>query len=219
NEAVLAVEISQNDWFDIGRPWDLLEANRWALTRMRHKVDGTVEKDAHLVGPVTVAETARIRSGAYVEGPTLIEEGSDIGPNCYIRPYTSIGRHVRVGNACEIKNSILMDGVHIGHLSYVGDSVLGENCNLGAGTITANYRLDAKTVKMMVKNNLIDSERRKLGAILGDNVKSGINALFMPGVKVGVNSWVGPNVVVERDLPNDSVVLLKQTVEKKELKL
>ncbi|MEM4704727.1 MAG: sugar phosphate nucleotidyltransferase [Candidatus Bathyarchaeia archaeon] len=219
NEAVLAVEISQNDWFDIGRPWDLLEANRWALTRIRHKVDGTVEKDAHLVGPVTVAETARIRSGAYVEGPTLIEEGSDIGPNCYIRPYTSIGRHVRVGNACEIKNSILMDGVHIGHLSYVGDSVLGENCNLGAGTITANYRLDAKTVKMMVKNNLIDSERRKLGAILGDNVKSGINALFMPGVKVGVNSWVGPNVVVERDLPNDSVVLLKQTVEKKELKL
>jgi bifunctional UDP-N-acetylglucosamine pyrophosphorylase/glucosamine-1-phosphate N-acetyltransferase len=111
-----------------------------------------------------------------------------------------------------------MDGVHIGHLSYVGDSVLGEKCNLGAGTITANYRLDAGNVKMTVKDKVVDSERRKLGAILGDYVKSGINALFMPGVKIGANAWVGPNVVVERDLPSDTVVLLKQTVEKRELK-
>jgi bifunctional UDP-N-acetylglucosamine pyrophosphorylase/glucosamine-1-phosphate N-acetyltransferase len=167
---------------------------------------------------VTVAESARIRSGAYIEGPALIDEGSDIGPNCYIRPFTSIGKNARIGNACEIKNSILMDGTHVGHLSYVGDSIIGEKCNLGAGTITANYRLDGRTVKMMVKDKTVDTERTKLGIVLGDNVKSGINALFMPGVKVGVNSWVGPNVVVERDLASNTVVLLKQTVEKRELK-
>jgi bifunctional UDP-N-acetylglucosamine pyrophosphorylase/glucosamine-1-phosphate N-acetyltransferase len=218
NKVVLAVKISHDNWFDIGRPWDLLEANVWALSRMRHKVEGLVEEGAHLMGPVTVTESARIRSGAYIEGPAFIDEGSDIGPNCFIRPCTSIGKNVRVGNACEIKNSIIMDNVHIGHLSYVGDSILGEKCNLGAGTITANYRLDAGTVKMMVKDKVADSERRKLGAVLGDNVKSGINALFMPGVKVGANAWVGPNVVVERDLPSDSVVVLKQTVEKRELK-
>jgi len=212
---VLAAKISAEDWFDIGRPWDLLEANRWMLMRMRHEVLGYVEDGARLNGPVTVAETARVRSGAYIEGPVFIDEESDIGPNCYIRPCTSIGKGVRIGNACEIKNSVIMDGTHIGHLSYVGDCVMGENCNLGAGTITANYRLDGGTVKMTVKGKSVDSGRRKLGAVLGDNVKSGINALLMPGVKVGCNSWVGPNVVVYRDLLADTVVLLKQNLEEK----
>ena len=110
-----------------------------------------------------------------------------------------------------------MDKVHIGHLSYVGDSVIGEDCNLGAGTITANYRLDGETVKMVVKDKVVDSERRKLGVILGDNVKTGINALLMPGVKVGSNSWVGPGVVVHRDVLANSVVLLRQNVEERRL--
>jgi len=215
--SVFAVEIPRADWFDIGRPWDLLEANRWVLNRMEHKILGFVETGAHITGPVTVAETAHIRSGAYIEGPAYIGEHSDIGPNCYIRPCTSIGRKVRIGNACEIKNSIIMDGVHIGHLSYVGDSIVGENCNLGAGTITANYRLDAGTVKMMIKDKLVDSGRTKLGAVLGDNVKTGINALFMPGVKVGNNCWIGPNVVVYRDVPPNTALFLKQNLEERRL--
>jgi len=215
-KTVLAAEISKGDWLDIGRPWDLLEANDWALKRMEHKVYGTVENGAHLIGPVTVAETARIRSGAYIEGPTFIDEGSDIGPNCFIRPYTSIGKNVRVGNACEIKNCIIMDGSHVGHLSYVGDSILCEGCNLAAGTITANLRLDDGSVKMLVKGEVVDTGRRKLGAILGDNVKTGINALLMPGVKVGANSWVGANFTVHRDLPANTVVLLKQDEDKRE---
>ncbi|MEM3577946.1 MAG: sugar phosphate nucleotidyltransferase [Candidatus Bathyarchaeia archaeon] len=212
---VLGAKIQKEEWMDIGRPWDLLEANCWALTRMKHKVLGNIEEGAHLIGPVTVAESARVRSGAYIEGPAFIDERSDVGPNCYVRPYTSIGKSVRVGNACEIKNSIIMDGVHIGHLSYVGDSIIGENCNLGAGTITANYRLDGETVKMMVKGEVVDTGRRKLGAILGDNVKTGINALFMPGVKVGVNTWVGPNLTVSRDLPSNTIALAKQDVERR----
>jgi bifunctional UDP-N-acetylglucosamine pyrophosphorylase/glucosamine-1-phosphate N-acetyltransferase len=215
-KAVLAAEISKGDWLDIGRPWDLLEANSWALKRMEHKVYGTVENGAHLIGPVTVAETARIRSGAYIEGPTFIDEGSDMGPNCFIRPCTSIGKNVRVGNACEVKNCIIMDGTHVGHLSYVGDSILAERCNLAAGTITANLRLDDGPVKMLVKGEVVDTGRRKLGAILGDNVKTGINALLMPGVKVGVNSWVGANFTVHRDLPANTVALLKQDEDMRE---
>jgi bifunctional UDP-N-acetylglucosamine pyrophosphorylase/glucosamine-1-phosphate N-acetyltransferase len=216
-KAFLVVKLSRDDWLDIGRPWDLLEANRWILARMSHRITGFVENGAHLIGPVSVAETARIRSGAYIEGPALIDEESDIGPNCYIRPYTSIGKKVRIGNACEIKASIVMDGTHIGHLSYIGDSIVGENCNVAAGTITANYRLDAGPVKMLVKDTVIDSGRRKLGAILGDNVKTGINALFMPGVKVGNGSWVGSNVVVYKDLPANTVTLLKQELDMKKL--
>ena len=207
---VLASQISSTDWLDIGRPWDLLEANSWVLTRMEHEVRGIIEEGAHLLGPVTVAETARIRSGAYIEGPCVIGEGSDIGPNCYIRPCTSIGKNVRLGNACEVKNSIIMDGTHVGHLSYVGDSILCEHCNLAAGTITANLRLDDGHVKMVVKDKVVDTGRRKFGAIIGDNVKTGVNALFMPGVKVGPNSWVGANFTVHRDIPADTLVLSKQ---------
>jgi len=218
-KTVLAAKISREDWLDIGRPWDILEANQWALARMEHEVCGLIENGATLVGPVTVAKTARIRSGAYIEGPAFIDEESDVGPNCFIRPYTSVGRKVRVGNACEVKNSIIMDNVHIGHLSYIGDSIIGENCNLGAGTITANYRLDAGTVKMKVKDIVVDSERRKLGAVLGDNVKAGINSLFMPGVKVGNNSWIEPNVVVHRDVEANAVLLLKQNLEEKKLNI
>ncbi len=209
-KSVLAIEIPKTEWLDIGHPWDLLEANAWALNRMAHEVRGKIEDGAHLIGKVTVAETARIRSGAYIEGPSLVDEGSDIGPNCFIRPCTSIGKNVRVGNAVEIKNSIIMDGTHVGHLSYIGDSILCEHCNLGAGTITANYRLDAGNVKMDIKGKKIDSGRRKLGAVLGDNVKTGISALFMPGVKVGAGTWVGPNYMVQSDLPANTVVFANQ---------
>jgi UDP-N-acetylglucosamine diphosphorylase/glucosamine-1-phosphate N-acetyltransferase len=215
-KAVLAVEVSMDDWFDIGRPWDLLVANGWVLERMEHKVCGTVEDGAHLIGPVTVAETARVRSGAYVEGPCFIGEGSDVGPNCFIRPCTSLGKNVRVGNACEIKNSVIMDGTHVGHLSYVGDSILCERCNLAAGTVTANLRLDDGHVKMLVKGEVVDTGRRKLGAILGDEVRTGINALLMPGVKVGVKSWVGANFTVHRDVPANTVVFLKQDEDRRE---
>jgi bifunctional UDP-N-acetylglucosamine pyrophosphorylase/glucosamine-1-phosphate N-acetyltransferase len=213
---VLAAEIPRGDWFDVGRPWDLLDANVWALRRMAHRVLGTVEEGAHLMGPVTVAETARVRSGAYIEGPCFIDEGADVGPNCFIRACTSIGKNARVGNACEVKNSIIMDGTHVGHLSYVGDSVRCECCTLGAGTKTANLRLDDGNVKMMVKDQVVDTGRRKLGAILGDNVKTGIGALLMPGVKVGNGSWVGAGFMVERDLPANAMAFVKQDATKQE---
>lgn len=211
-KTVLAAQLSKDDWFDVGRPWDLLDANVWALKRMNHRVLGSVEQGAQLIGQVSVAESARIRSGAYIEGPVFIDEEADVGPNCYIRSGTSIGKKVRVGNAVEIKNSILMDSTHVGHLSYVGDSVLGEKCNLGAGTIMANLRFDDGAVKMLVKDKVVDTGRRKLGAILGDNVKTGIKSLFMPGVKVGVNTWVGANLMVEHDIPANCIALLKQNI-------
>ena len=215
-KTVLAAQLNKDDWFDVGRPWDLLDANVWALKRLDHKVLGTVEQGAHLIGPVTIAESARVRSGAYIEGPVFIDEEADVGPNCFIRSGTSLGKKVRVGNACEIKNSILMDGTHVGHLSYVGDSVLGEKCNLGAGTIMANYRFDSCSIKMMVKDQVVNTGRRKLGAVLGDNVKTGIKSLFMPGVKVGANTWVGANFMVERDLPANAIATLKQNGEIKQ---
>ena len=212
---VKTAEIQAKDWFDVGRPWDLLEANRRAILQSDFRIEGIVEEGVHLVGPVKVGRGARVRSGAYVEGPSIIGDESDVGPNCYIRFHTTLGKGTRIGNACEVKNSLIMDGTHVGHLSYIGDSVIGSECNLGAGTLLGNLRLDDKTVKVKVRDRVIDSGRRKLGAIIGDKVKTGINASLMPGVKVGNNSWVGPGVVLHEDLPDDVVIFQKQSFEVK----
>jgi bifunctional UDP-N-acetylglucosamine pyrophosphorylase/glucosamine-1-phosphate N-acetyltransferase len=204
NTTISACPLGPEEWLDIGRPWDLLEANSRLLGKMASTVEGEVEEGAHIIGPVVVRGGARVRSGAYIEGPVFVGEGSDVGPNCYLRPCTSLGRNVRVGNACEIKNSIIMDGTHVGHLSYVGDSVLGEDCNLGAGTITANLRLDDGPVKVLVKDIVVDSGQRKLGAFLGDGVKTGIGVSIMPGIKIGMGAWIGPGAVVRRDVPEEA---------------
>jgi bifunctional UDP-N-acetylglucosamine pyrophosphorylase/glucosamine-1-phosphate N-acetyltransferase len=213
HHTIAAAELASEEMFDVGLAWDLLGANKWTLKRAKHRRNGLIEDDTHLIGPVNVEARARIRSGAYVEGPAFIGKNSDIGPNCHLRPCTSIGQNVRIGNACEIKNSVIMDGTHIGHLSYVGDSVIGENCNLGAGTTIANYRFDGETVKMNVQDKVLDTGREKLGVIFGDEVKTGINTMFMPGVKVGNSCWVGPGVLVYRDIPPGTTVLQKQKVE------
>ena len=214
-KSVAVTEISPDSWLDIGRPWDLLDANMRVLKNIKPNILGEIEEGAHIKGSVFIGEKAVVRSGSYIEGPVFIGEGSDVGPNCYIRPYTSIGRNVRVGNACEIKNSILMDGVHVGHLSYIGDSIIGEGCNLGAGSISANLRLDKKTVKMRIKGEKVDTGRIKMGVIMGDNVMTGVGTLFMPGVTIGCNSWIGPNIVVHKDVPPNTILMLEQQVKRK----
>jgi UDP-N-acetylglucosamine diphosphorylase/glucosamine-1-phosphate N-acetyltransferase len=204
-----------NLWADIGRPWDLLIANEYFLRGQKGEIRGKVEHGAYIEENVYVGEGSRIRSGSYIEGPTYIGNDCDIGPNCYIRPYTSIGDNVRVGNGVEIKNSIIMDGTHIAHLSYVGDSVIGSNCNLGAGTTIANLRLDEEEVRMKISGRVVSTGRRKLGTILADNVKTGVNCMINPGVKIGPNAAVGPGAVVYEDVPPNTLVLAKPLIVKK----
>jgi bifunctional UDP-N-acetylglucosamine pyrophosphorylase/glucosamine-1-phosphate N-acetyltransferase len=199
---VRAVTIPEEGWLDVGLPWNLLDANERALGLMEPSVEEVVEEGVSVQGPVKICEGARVRAGAYVEGPAYIGPGSDIGPNCYIRPATSIGANVRIGNACEVKNSIVMDGTHIAHLSYVGDSIIGEGCNLGAGTITANIRFDKKNIKVNIKGRPLDSGHRKLGTIMGDDIQTGINVNLMPGVKVGSGAWIEPGLTVYDDVPS-----------------
>jgi bifunctional UDP-N-acetylglucosamine pyrophosphorylase/glucosamine-1-phosphate N-acetyltransferase len=173
---------------------------------MEGSIEGDIEDGVHVQGPVRIAEGARVRSGAYIEGPVCIGSGSDIGPNCYLRPSTCIGADVRVGNACEVKNSIIMDGTRVPHLSYIGDSVIGERCNLGAGTITANIRFDKKNVKVEIKGERIDSGRRKLGVIIGDDAQTGINVNLLPGVKVGASAWIAPGLTVYEDIKSGTIL-------------
>ena len=203
---IRVVNIDKKGWLDIGRPWNLLEINSIILQDLEPKIDGTVEEGAYLHGPIHIEEGARIRSGAYIEGPAYISSGCDVGPNCYIRPSSYLGKNVRVGNACEIKNSIIMEGTHIAHLSYVGDSIIGKNCNFGAGTITANIRFDKKNIKITIKDQKMDSGRRKIGVIMGDNIQTGINVNFVPGVKVGSDAWISPGLTIYNDVKSGEFI-------------
>jgi bifunctional UDP-N-acetylglucosamine pyrophosphorylase/glucosamine-1-phosphate N-acetyltransferase len=166
-----------------------------------------VEEGAVLKGAVVVEKGALVRSGAYIEGPVYISEGCDIGPNCYIRPSTCLGPGVRVGASVEVKNSIVMAKSHIPHHNYVGDSLIGERCNLGAGTKVANLRFDDRPIKVPYRGELIDSGRRKLGVIMGDDVKTGINAMIDAGTVIHENSVVGPGAVARGSVGPGSKIL------------
>ena len=192
-----AVVVSPDRWLDVGRPWDLLTATRRALSTLPNRQDGDVSSHATLRGKVFVAEGAEIRGSVYVEGPAYIGPGAVVGPHTYIRKYSAVGRDARVGNAVEVKASVLMAGTHVAHLSYVGDSVLGKGVNFGAGTITANLRFDDRPVRGV---------SRKLGAFVGDGAKTGVHVSLMPGVRVGAGAWVFPGSVVYSDVPSGARV-------------
>jgi bifunctional UDP-N-acetylglucosamine pyrophosphorylase/glucosamine-1-phosphate N-acetyltransferase len=117
---------------------------------------------------------------------------------------------VKIGNAVEIKNSIIMDNTNVGHLSYVGDSIIGSYSNFGAGTITANLRHDDRDVHVTVKGNRISSGRRKLGAIIGDDVKTGIGTSISPGVVLHQGARTGIGVIVDRDIAPFKLMIAKQ---------
>jgi len=192
-----AVTVRGDQWLDVGRPWDLLSAARILLSRIPERRDGEIEPRATLKGKVIVSEGAEVRNGAYIKGPAYIGSGATVGPNAYIRSYSVIQENARVGNAVEIKASFLMDGAHASHLSYVGDSVIGRDVNFGAGTITANLRFDDKPVLGV---------RRKMGAFVGDSVKTGVHVSLMPGVRVGSGAWIFPGSIVYSDVPSSAKV-------------
>jgi UDP-N-acetylglucosamine diphosphorylase / glucose-1-phosphate thymidylyltransferase / UDP-N-acetylgalactosamine diphosphorylase / glucosamine-1-phosphate N-acetyltransferase / galactosamine-1-phosphate N-acetyltransferase len=185
-------------WIDIGYPWDLLKANEQLLKDLKGSCKGTVEPNATIKGEVTIGKGTFVRNGSYIEGPVVIGENCDIGPNCYIRSSTAIGNNARVGNAVEIKNTIIMEGTHVGHLSYVGDSIIGRRCNFGAGTKVANLRHDGKNIKVRIKSKLLDSGRRKLGVIMGDDVHTGINTSINIGVMIEKGKSTYPGEIVKR---------------------
>ena len=191
----------EGTWLDVGRPWELLKANELALAELGDGVEdaGTVEDDVHLHGSVVVEEGARVKSGAYVEGPALIREGAEVGPNAYLRGATVVGPNAHVGHSVEVKNSVLMADASVGHLSYVGDSVLGRGVNFGAGTNVANLRHDGESVRVTVKGDRVDTGRRKLGAIVGDEAKTGINTSLNAGVKLGAGETTAPGEALTRD--------------------
>jgi len=191
--------VAVDRWLDVGRPWELLAANEWKMSDLERRIDGDVHPDADCRGPVVVESGATVDTGVVIEGPALVRAGASVGPNAYVRGTTLIGEGASVGHAVEIKNSVLMAGATVGHLSYVGDSVLGRDVNFGAGTTVANLRHDDTAVRVRVNGESTSTGRRKFGVVCGDAVKTGIDTALNAGVVLGTGARTEPGETVRRD--------------------
>jgi len=194
-------EVVKGYWLPITYPWSYLEANVAMLKRMaKSSIDSTaiVEQNVTMKGVVVIGKNTIIKSGTYIEGPVYIGNDCEVGPSAYIRPDTILLDGVRT--RAEVVDSVLMRKVTAKHNSYIGHSVVGENTNVAAGTITADYRHDAKTNKTLVGGKKVDTGRKKLGAFIGDNVKLGIGTLIYPGRKIWPNMMTLPGQVVKEDI-------------------
>lgn len=201
-----AVEV-EGYWQDVGYPWHLLDANKHILSKSEAK-SGDIENST-IDGKVIMEKGAKIIN-SYIEGNVYIGQNSVIGPNAYIRGPVAIGKNCHVGGATCVKESILFDKVNAKHLTYIGDSIVGEDVNFGSGTQVANYRFDGKVINVLTERGWVNSGRRKLGAIIGDEVKFGVNSVTMPGKLIGAGSWIHSGVVVNKNVPARSDVGVKQ---------
>ena len=194
-------------WHAIKYPWNILDGVRYFLDRAEGYISPTAQISSHAVieGKVVIGENARVLENAVVRGPVYIGPRTIIGNNTFVRAYSHIGADCVIGFATEIKGSYVGDSNSF-HMNYLGDSVVGEHCNFGAGTITANWRFDEKAISVRVSEDLLKTGKDKFGAIIGDNCRTGINVSIMPGVKIGPNSIVGPSVCVTEDIQPDTRV-------------
>jgi len=191
-------------WSDIGLPWHLLDANEFILKRLKSSLKGKIEENVNVSGNVFIGKNTLVKSGSYIQGPCYIGEKSLIGPNAYIRPYTYIGNNCHIGMS-EVKNSLIFSNTSIPHFNYIGDSIICENVNLGAGTKISNLRFDNKSISMIIKGKSINSGRRKLGAIIGPNTQTGINSSIMCGKNIGRDSIIGAHTIVNEDIPSNTL--------------
>ena len=182
-------------WQDIGYPWDYLSANERLIQNIHNSINGSIEENVSINGNLVLGKNSLIKSGVYIDGPVWIGEDCMIGPNAYLRSGTILCGNNKIGASSEIKNSIFFHGACAPHHNYVGDSIIGERCNLGAGTKIANVRLDKKDIRIRLNNSVINTGRKKLGVIMGDNVTTGINSSINPGTFIKGNSKINPSTL------------------------
>jgi NDP-sugar pyrophosphorylase family protein len=200
--------------YDPSAPWallgDALEDFLEALPSSFLEIN--VSPDVHLLGDgIVIGAGTRIYPGAVIEGPIWIGRDVEIRPGAYLRGGIWIGDGCVVGASTEIKHSILLAGAKAPHLNYVGDSILGRDVNLGAGTILSNFRHDASEVRI---GRRIGTGRRKLSAVLGDGVLTGCNCVLHPGVVVGRGTQIYPGVQLRSGIyPEKSIVKLRQELD------
>jgi bifunctional UDP-N-acetylglucosamine pyrophosphorylase/glucosamine-1-phosphate N-acetyltransferase len=190
-------------------PWHLFSMSKYLMDR---HLEGKIEKSAKIsrgvkiLGKVSIGKNTKILEGAVIKGPCFIGENCLVGTNSLVREYSNLEKGVWIGALAEVTRSIFQKNTHT-HSGYFGDSIFGEDCRIGAGTVTANLRLDRKEIKVKVKKEKIKTGLTSLGVICGRNSHFGINSALMPGVLIGSCCQIGPRSVVFESLKDGQVLI------------
>jgi len=176
-------------------------------------IDIELPAGVHLLGDrIRIARGCRIEPGAVIVGPAVLDEGVTVRTGAYVREHVVLGRNSLVGAHSEIKGSLLLPGAKAPHQAYVGDSILGRRVNLGAGTILSNVKNVGKEVSFRADGEVVHTGLRKLGAVLGDDCKTGCNTVLNPGVLMGRGCVTYPNATLRSGFyPPGTLVKVRQT--------
>lgn len=191
-------------------PWEVLPEIKDFILKLGETLDET-EYD-HPSDGVWIAKDAAVFPSAYIGSPCIIDHGAEIRQCAFIRGSAIVGKNAVVGNSTELKNVVLFDNVQVPHYNYVGDSVLGYKAHMGAGSITSNVKSDKTLVVIKEPGNPHETGRKKVGAMLGDNVEVGCNSVLNPGTVIGCRSNVYPTSCVRGVIPADSIYKAKDNI-------
>jgi len=183
----LMASMWEDEWLDIVYPWEILTANKILMDSWENSSiakSAVLESNVTIQGTVKIEDDVVIKAGAILEGPCSIGRGSYIGNNALIRSYSSLGQECSVGYGVELKNCVVLDNSHIGRLSFIGDSVLGEKVDVGAGVMTVNRNIDWEPIKVKYGKKFMDTGFYKLGAFVGDHVVIGAGNSIQPGTVI-----------------------------------
>lgn len=200
--------ISDKETPSLKYPWDLFKTSQLMMDAMIKKQKiakgAKIAKSAIIDGPVWMEENCIVFEHAVIKGPCYIGRGCTIGNNTLIRKYTNLEDGVIIGANAEVTRSIFQANSHT-HSGYFGDTIVGENARIGAGTITANVRVDRREIRPMVKGERVETKLTALGAIIGDGAHLGVAVNLMPGVLVGTDTKIGPNTLVRENVPSGKI--------------
>jgi NDP-sugar pyrophosphorylase family protein len=197
-------------WAPIKYPWHIFKVMEYFLDNAQSYIASSarISEKATIEGKVILSDNVKVLENAVIRGPVYIGANSIIGNNALVRDHSHIGSNSVIGYSTEVKHSYVGDNCWF-HSNYIGDSIVDDNCSLGAGTVLANFRLDEGNIQIKVGDNLIDTGYDKLGVIVGRGCRIGVNASLMPGVRVGPDSFVGPQICMQQDLKASKIVLLE----------
>lgn len=194
-------------------PWEWLRQIEAALASIVEPPSSApVPAGVQVEGRIWLHPTVKLPNVATLIGPAWIGPGTEIRPGAFVRGNVIVGEGVVLGNSCEFKNCLLMDGVQVPHFSYVGDSILGNQAHLGAGVICSNLRLDQKPVVVRSADVTYETGLRKLGAILGDAAEVGCNAVLNPGSILGRRALVSPAMAFSGYLEPGKIAYVRRQV-------
>lgn len=206
-QAVIVKEIAP----PLKYPWHLFQIEKYLFDKfLKRKIDKTskISKNAIIEGKVYIGKRVKIFAGSIIKGPCYVGSDCTIGSNALIRKYTNLEDNVLIGGGAEVKHSIFQKDCHV-HSGFFGDSIFGRGCRVGAGTVTANARIDRGKIKIKNRKNKITTNLNYLGAIVGESTKIGINNSLMPGVLIGSGCVVGPNSLVMESIGDNLIFYSK----------